>query len=227
MKPIVSFTLFGTDPKYYIGALRNWTEIKKWLPEWDMWVFFHPQMVLMDKISKLKDMGVVVKDVTSYDFENVDSFPYFWRFLAFFEDTPVIVRDLDSRISQRESDYIKNWLKSEKDYFVIRDHPWHAPIPSGLLGIKKRIIDFENHFRDFVKTQSLAWGADQEILRQFFYEKNNIESSSIFYCGYDQQDNYIARDDKNFFIGIQLDEFDSPSSHNAIHSLNYLKDLNL
>ena len=28
MKPIVSFSLFGTEPKYYVGAEKNITEIK-------------------------------------------------------------------------------------------------------------------------------------------------------------------------------------------------------
>jgi len=33
MKPIVSFSLFGTEPKYYVGAEKNITEIKNLLVE--------------------------------------------------------------------------------------------------------------------------------------------------------------------------------------------------
>ena len=72
---------------------------------------------------------------------------YFWRFLSFFEDTPSIVRDLDSRFSLREVNYINNWVTSGRDYFIIRDHPWHSPVPSGLFGIKRKIDFFEIHFR--------------------------------------------------------------------------------
>jgi hypothetical protein len=55
----------------------------------------------------------------------------------------------------------------------------------------------------------------------------NIDKNNIFYCGYDSEENYIHRDNKDFFIGMQIDENDKPLVPSAIQALNYLKDLNL
>jgi hypothetical protein len=224
MKNIISFSLFGTDPKYYSGAIKNTLLAKELLPDWETWVFYHPNMTNMDSIENLIKIGSVVKNISDYKIDNPESFPYFWRFFAFLEDTYVISRDLDSRLSNREISYISKWIQSSKDYFIIRDHPWHAPVPSGLFGIQRKIIDFENYLIDFVKTQDLRWGADQEILRLYM---ENINRSDVFYCGYDDNTNYISRDDKNFFIGMQMDEHDNPTTPSGYQCLNYLNELNL
>jgi hypothetical protein len=55
----------------------------------------------------------------------------------------------------------------------------------------------------------------------------NINKEDIYYCGYDIQDNYIPRDDKNFFIGLQLDENDQPIEPTGTHSIRYLNEINL
>lgn len=223
---IASFSLFGSDPKYYVGAIKNTILIQKLLPDWKPWIFYHPSMTQMDKIFELNDLGAVTKNIQEYNHPNPESFPYFWRFFAFLEDIPVISRDLDSRIDAREVLYIQNWLTSKKDYFIIRDHPWHAPVPSGLFGIQRKITDFEDYLINFINTQSLAWGADQEILRLYMQDKN-IESDDIFYCGYDIQTNYIKRDNKQFFIGMQMDEHDNPTDPSGYKCLEYLNEINL
>jgi hypothetical protein len=169
------------------------------------------------------DRFINVKDVKVGSTDAI-KFPYFWRFLSFFEDTPSIVRDLDSRFSDREVSYINSWLNNDKDYFIIRDHPWHSPVPAGLFGIKRKIQPFEDHMIEFVANNSLSWGADQDILH-LYMEKINKES--IFYCGFDDATNYIPRDDKNFFIGMQIDENNQPIIPSATVALEYLNSMNL
>jgi hypothetical protein len=151
-------------------------------------------------------------------------YPFFWRFLSFFENVPSIVRDLDSRFSDREVQYINEWTNSERDYFIIRDHPWQAPVPSGLFGIKKFIPEFKDHFINFVNNEDLRWGADQEILRIYMEQVNG---ENVFYCGYNDRTNYIPRDNKNFFIGMQMDENDNPTDPSGIKSLQYITEINL
>lgn len=228
MKPVVSFTLFGTAAKYYAGAFKNISLVEELLPEWEVRIYYHPEMVLENELVRLENTTAKLINVQTYSFEGVQAkeFPYFWRFLTFFEDVPSIARDLDSRISPREVQYINNWIESGKDYFIIRDHPWHSPVPAGLLGFKRRIPAFETHFRNFVQSESLAWGADQEILRKYFYETEGISYEDVYYCGFDNEENYIRRDNKNFFIGIQLDEDDNLASDNAVKSLDFLSELN-
>ena len=120
MKPIVSFSLFGTEPKYYIGAKKNVEEIKKFLPEWEIRIYYHENMILDNEVDSLIELGATlinVKGIVLGDKESIH-YPFFWRFLSFFEDTPSIVRDLDSRFSDREVQYIniaKNRFKSAKN----------------------------------------------------------------------------------------------------------------
>ena len=226
MKPILSFTLFGDQPKYYVGAEKNLIQAKEMLPDWEVRVYYHENMILDGTVKKLEDLGaklINVKDLMIGQKGAID-FPFFWRFLAFFEDAPVMVRDLDSRLSQRELTYINGWLQSDCDYFIIRDHPWHAPVPSGLYGIKRKINAFEKHFIDFVNTQDLSWGADQTILYQYM---QNVDKSNIYYCGFDDKTNYIPRDNKNFFIGMQLDENDEPTKPSGVLCVEHLNNLNL
>ena len=54
----------------------------------------------------------------------------------------------------------------------------------------------------------------------------NIDKINIFYCGLDRVDTYIPRNDKNFFIGMQIDENDNPLKPNAEVALSFLAELN-
>jgi hypothetical protein len=223
MSKNISYSLFGTSLKYYIGAEKNIELNNRFLPEWETVIYYHPSMVLIEYIDKLNSMGAKMIDVTNITIggKSSSSFPYFWRFLSFLNEGPTIVRDLDSRVSKREVEYINNWLSSNCEYFIIRDHPWHSPVPSGLFGIKNKISDFETHFNFFIKNSDLRWGTDQEILQEYM---NNINKDNVFYCGYDNS-NYIVRDDKNFFIGMQIDENDLPLETSATIALKYLNEL--
>lgn len=226
MEKIISYSLFGEDMKYYVGAEKNIILNNKLLPDWKTVIYYHPEKIRVGYIDKLSNMGAQMIDVTEVRIGNKNSkeYPYFWRFLTFLQNNISLVRDLDSRVSEREVQYIEKWIKSEKDYFVIRDHPWHAPIPSGLFGIKGYKREFEKHFNEFVNKSDLRWGTDQEILYEYM---NPISKDDIEYFGYDKPSTYIPRDNENFFIGMQCDENDNPTEPSGVQCLNYLKELKL
>jgi hypothetical protein len=226
MKKVISFTLFGYEPKYYIGAEKNVEVNQTLLPDWNTVIYYHPEMTRMDSVEKLSSMGATLIDVSDIIIGNKTpkDFPFFWRFLAFLNDDITLVRDLDSRVSDREVEYINRWLKNGKDYFIIRDHPWHSPVPSGLYGIKGKKVEFENHFNSFVGNSDLRWGTDQEILHEYM---KDIPLENVEYCGFDRPETYIPRVNKEFFIGMQLDENDNPTVPSGETCLNYLKELNL
>jgi hypothetical protein len=221
----ISYTLFGTQPKYYIGAEKNIELNKKLLPDWVTVIYYNEKNILDGWVEKLSSLGAEMRNITNFSFSDKDTiqYPYFWRFFSLLNDGISIVRDLDSRVSDREVEYINRWLNSECDYFIIRDHPWHSPVPSGLFGIKSKIKEFEDHFINFINTSDLRWGTDQEILHQYM---ENIDKNNIFYCGLDRVDTYIPRNDKNFFIGMQIDENDNPLKPNAEVALSFLAELN-
>jgi hypothetical protein len=225
-KKIISYSLFGTNKKYYVGAEKNIKINKELLPDWETVIYYHEKMTDIEYINYLKTLGAKTIDISNVIIGEKESihFPYFWRFLTFLTNNISLVRDLDSRISKREVDYINIWLKNKKEYFIIRDHPWQSPVPSGLFGINGMISSFENHLHEYIKNSDLRWGTDQDILYEYIL---NIPKENIEYCGFDKPETYIPRDNKNFFIGMQLDENDNPTVPSGELSLNFLKELNL
>lgn len=226
MDKFIAYSLFGNEPKYFVGAEKNIIINKKLLPDWKTIIYYHPERMVKGYVEKLQDLGGIlidVKDITVGDRPSLD-FPYFWRYLTFLREGVHLSRDLDSRMSNREVEYIQRWEESSCKYSIIRDHPWHAPVPSGLFGVKGKDIDFEVHFNDYIKNNNLVWGTDQDILYQYI---KNIDNSNILYFGFDKPETYIPRDDKEFFIGIQLDENDKPIKPSGEQCLNFLKELNL
>lgn len=225
-KKYISYSLFGNDLKYYVGAERNIVINKRLLPDWETVIFYNPLSFRNEYLDKLLDLGAIMIDVSNITLGNRMSieFPYFWRFIAFTYDSMVLSRDLDSRLSQREVDYIRKWENSSEDYFVIRDHPWHSPYPSGLFGIRKKIEDFETHLNNYISSTDLVWGTDQDILEKYMV---NVPKENMLYFGYDKIETYIPRDNENFFIGMQLDEFDKPTRPSGEKCLEFLSELNL
>jgi len=227
---IIAFTLFGQDIKYYVGAQKNVNLINKLLPDWEIKIYYHDKNLNKDFINLINDLKCTLINVDIFQDlfkKDLSDFPipYFWRFISFFDDNISIVRDLDSRISEREVKYIQRWLDNGKPYFVIRDHPWHSQYPAGLFGIKGNTKDFKNFMIDYInKKDDLRWGDDQHILDEFMLEVNKDE---IEYCGYDRSETYIRRENPDFFIGIQLDENDKPTELGGVLGINHLKSMNL
>lgn len=228
MKKIVAFSLFGSDPKYYVGAEKNITLTKEHLPDWEVSIYYHPDSTEESYINKIKTMDCNVINVADIDLKinkpiTDYPIPFFWRFFSFFDDNISIVRDLDSRISKREADYINRWINGDKNYFVIRDHTWHSQYPAGLFGMRGKSDEFKTFTENFINNTELLWGHDQLILEQFM---KDVDKINIEYCGYDIPETYIQRDNKDFFIGIQLDENDNPT-YSGLQGLEHLKNAGL
>lgn len=222
----ISFSLFGTDLKYYIGAEKNVLINNQLLPDWETIIYYHPNNFKGEYLKKLKDKGAIMVDVSNVTIGGRPSeeFPFFWRFLSFLNNGMTLSRDLDSRLSNREVEYIRQWEKSREDYFIIRDHPWHSPYPSGLFGVSRKIEEFESHFNEYISSNELVWGTDQDILEKYMVDK---KQEDVLYFGYDKLETYIPRDDEDFFIGMQLDEFDNPTKPSGVKCLEFLSELNL
>jgi hypothetical protein len=115
----VSFSLWGNNPLYNIGAIRNSELIKTIYPDWKM-VVYYDKSVPKNTIDEL-----IKNDVNVINMDDSDIFPSFWRFLiADKEDCEYAVfRDCDSRISVREKLAVDEWVNSNKKIHVMRDHP--------------------------------------------------------------------------------------------------------
>lgn len=168
MKRVVSFSLWGSDPKYCIGAIRNAALCREYYPEWI------PRYYIGDSVPKN-----VVRDLISFQAEIVnmkepgDWRGLFWRFYAIADmDVGVMIsRDCDSRISEREVMAVNDWLNSDYLFHIMRDHPAHSRrILGGMWGVKAPLLkDIRKSIDNYVPQN--RWQSDQDFLSNVIYPK--------------------------------------------------------
>ena len=159
---IISFSLYGDNPKYTEGAIRNAEIANEYWPGWECH-FYIGEDVPQDVASRLTDLGS--KCIVRSDRMN----GMFWRFEAADSTNVVISRDTDSRIGLREYYAVNEWLESDKNFHIMRDHQYHGTEILGgmwgsrnglLLGLVEKIKeykDIENRMsireKEFVKVK--------------------------------------------------------------------------
>ncbi len=207
----LSFSLWGDNPMYNIGAIKNAELWKTIYPEWKM-VVYYDDSVPSDIIDKLEELDVLLVDMTGKKVYGM-----FWRFFAFdLNDAEYcIFRDTDSRLTVREKLAVDEWIKSGKSLHVMRDHPAHGipfgsdrlGILGGMWGIKKGFISITDMINDFVKNKNLSYGSDQTFLKTVFslFENDKITHDEFF-----EKKPFPIKREMGRFIGDRIDEFDKP-----------------
>ena len=118
----------------------------------------------------------------NHKFGNISHvYPLNWRFLPVVDEQVdiLLVRDLDSDISPREVNAVNEFIQSEKDFHIMRDHPQHeVPILGGTWGIKllkpeireKMSSSIWTMFRkDLFYASRDRSGPDQQLLRRIVW----------------------------------------------------------
>jgi hypothetical protein len=201
-----TFSIWGDNPKYLQGAIRNAELAEEIFPEWKC-VFYYDSTVPKETIDKLSSFkNTSVKEVTD------DSFGAFWRFEMMFNNPGVILsRDTDSRLSLREKELIDNWLESEYNYMIIRDHDAHYefPILAGMWGKKNILMDstLKDAMQEYISVKQYL--VDQFYLRDKVWP--NIMNDTAIY-GVKEVDWMRETYDfeNNNFIGQTYTENDEP-----------------
>ena len=210
MKKVISFSLWGENPMYWIGALKNIELSKEYYPGW-ICRFYIDSNSKKELINTIKGDNIELVLVDSKDsFHGM-----FWRFWAS-EDPEVdifISRDCDSRFSDREVYAIKEWLESDKDFHIMRDHPYHTvPILGGMWGFRNglmRKINLSEKINQWGKYERK--GIDQDFLGQVIYPlvKNNSFEHSEFGLNYGGETKPFSTERNNYeFVGDVFDEND-------------------
>ena len=211
---VLSFSLYGDNPIYTIGALKNAELHKIFYSDWEMRIYYN-DTVPKDIVEKLVKMNVnMINTMTNENFMNS-----LWRFFPAADPTVeyFISRDLDSRISERDVTATKEWVESGKDFHIIRDHPgghgW--PINAGMWGCKGGTIpNFIDLMRRYLSANPRFGdkSIDQCFLRDVIYP---FAVKSLFlhdeYYNYEKIGVPIKRNRKldDFqFIGESVDEND-------------------
>jgi hypothetical protein len=173
MKKIISFSLWGDNPTYTQGAIRNAELAKEIYPDWICRYYIGrstPQQTI-DTLSLFDNTEVIVMDVDG------DWTGMFWRFYPAGEQDVdvVIIRDCDSRLNNREKEAVNEWLNSDKGFHIMRDHPYHTTeILGGMWGSKKGVTpNIKKQIESYIKGD--FWQVDQNFLRDIIYPivKNN------------------------------------------------------
>jgi len=159
---VVSFSLWGSEPKYVIGALRNAELLPAVYPGWQGRFYCGSSVpdAALSELAAMPQVEVVRMDAAG------DWRAMFWRFYPASEpDVAVMLsRDTDSRLNRRERAAVDEWLASDRDFHVMRDHPWHsAPILGGMWGVRNRLLaDMRQLIGAYVAGD--FWQVDQQFL---------------------------------------------------------------
>jgi hypothetical protein len=161
---LITFSLWGQNPKYLVGALKNAKLAKEIYPDW-VCRFYVGQSVPNPVIYQLEEMDnvQVVQRPEFGDWRGM-----YWRFEAASESSleAMISRDTDSRLNHREKAAVEAWLASEKGFHIMRDHPQHKfPVLGGMWGIKGGVLPEMSALIEAFAQQN-AYGTDYKFFAE-------------------------------------------------------------
>ena len=207
----ISYSLWGTNKVYTYGMIENVLDAKKYYDGWTVRVHYN-DTVPTEIIKWLSDQDNV--ELIHHQGSKMKASNMFWRFEDFFmEDTTVLIRDADSRITEREVGFVNQWLSSSKDFHIIRDNKDHTvPILGGTSGCRNNCLKYIGILNgnrnvnappmNFIKGVDLmnnfrynspdGYNVDQMFLFQFVYPY--IVGNSMIHCVYDREPFAIKTD---------------------------------
>lgn len=148
---VISYSLWGDNPRYLRGALDNALAVPQIYPGWTA-RFYADSTVPATLLQTLAELGA---DVHMQPLGQTDRHRLAWRFHVA-NDSEVgrfLVRDVDSVVSPREQQAVQAWLESGKWFHVMRDWQTHTDlILAGMWGgmagvlpnIKKLLDDYKS-----------------------------------------------------------------------------------
>jgi len=179
-KRVISFGLYGANPKYVVGAIHNVEAGRIYFPGW-VCRFYVTNDVPLDAIDTLKQMGAEVEAIPpgmGY------SSGMFWRFLVAADPTVdrYIVRDADSRLNARDRIAVEEWVESRYPVHILRDHVNHCLVMNGGMwgGVKGAISDMRGKVEGWTARDEYA--ADLNFLEQQVWPE--IRDSQIAHDSY-------------------------------------------
>lgn len=206
MKKVIAFSLWGNNFRYLGGALQNASLAKTFYPDWICRYYIGKSTMnvsgFINKIKKYDNVEIVEMP------EEGNWTGMFWRFYAASDPTVdvMISRDTDSRLGFREKAAVDEWLKSDKQFHIMRDHPNHGvPILGGMWGVKGNLLsdikEISEHYNpgDF-------WQTDQIFLKKLVYPK--VKEVSIVHDEFFEKKSFPTESrerNRNHFVGQAYD----------------------
>jgi len=134
----ISFCIYNNKIMYIKGAQENLLQYKEYNKELNC-IFYIRNDVPLNDVNYLKDNSAETINCCYLP----DWYMMFTRFLP--SENPdnefYISRDTDCRLLNREKVALEQWNNSDKNFHIIRDHPYHGvKILGGMWGIKNKNI---------------------------------------------------------------------------------------
>ena len=203
-KKIIAFSLWGENPVYNVGATKNAELAKEIYPDW-ICRYYLGKSVPFETIQELTK------------FDNTEIFimnepgnwaGMFWRFYPASDlDVKVMIsRDTDSRLNWREKAAVDEWLASDKDFHIMRDHPQHATeIMGGMWGVRNNLLpNMVSMINDYVKGD--FWQVDQNFLKEKAYPA--IINNRLVHDEYFEKKSFPTQREPKRFVGQAFNEKD-------------------
>jgi hypothetical protein len=136
MNQVISYSLYGKDLRFMVGAIKNAQLAQMFFP--DFTVRYYVGASVPTWVRSTLDLFMDVEQVEVDMPENHLS--KLWRFQAILdpEVDVVLSRDVDARLGLREAYAHKQFLESDFGFHIIRDHPtghnWF--ISAGMFAVK-------------------------------------------------------------------------------------------
>lgn len=196
MVKVISFSIWGDNPTYNIGAIKNAELSKIYYPEFECWFYIHKETVpisTIDHLSNLENTKIILKEG---DLNYCK--PMMWRFEAIDDPSVEIMmsRDTDTRILEREKLAVEEWMNSEKLFHIMRDHPYHGTqILGGMFGTKKiPNVNWCSTLSNYCQTGHRDY--DQNFLREYIYPL--VVNNSIIHASFHRWENHSQNFPINF-----------------------------
>jgi len=205
---LITYALWGNNPKYNVGAIKNAESALNLYPGW-FCRFYCANDVPKQTIEKLSSFSNTQIIQTNEDSNWKYSVN---RFLPMSEDgvERIISRDTDSRITKREVEAVNVWIESQKNAHIMRDHPYHGGFPmlAGMFGIKGGKIKNIKALLELAKQVPEQYHYDQIFLQNYIWPY--IEKDVVIHDEYFIKNSFPTKRIKNEYIGQPFDENDQP-----------------
>lgn len=166
---IISYSIFGKERLYRIGLLKNVELAKKLFPEWKVFIHLNPNYE--DK-QFLKDINQPHTELIDLKEEHPRD-GMMWRMLPMEQNhEAVIIRDIDTRLFDRDKKLVDYWLDSDCKFHVCRDNfGSYQPILGGLWGGKNSKLKIKDNW-DIWKKKEIKSGSKR--LRDIIFLKKYV-----------------------------------------------------
>ena len=208
-KQVISYVIYGSDPKYLIGCYKNLELSKTHFPGWTIRFYAYGQNESFAK--RLQDAGGEVIEIKSRS--------RLQRFMVALDDSVdrYIIRDVDGRLTARDSMAVHEWIRSGKKIHTMRDHPNQCySMNAGMWGGKRGALsDMKQIFEQEMSSEAAGHDFYDTIFVDKIYQrrKNDTFVHDSYCCKKYKMDGRpfpTARPKDFSHVGQVYDENDVP-----------------